>query len=166
MVDDQKFYAYFKENMKATGLYCPETLFEKLTTAVGNIVLLSTYVETNSGATVRQALKALGASLKTSGGTIGINTLIKRVALGTLKLAAAYYTGACIGSLFVAGTRSYSDFAVRVMDGNKAFTQSEFYSVADISRYTNRLGLKMGYVTQKTLHRYPELRRNHLSHLY
>jgi hypothetical protein len=90
---DKTFYGYFKENMKGLGLPAPETLFGTLTTA------------TATTAAIVAAVEKFGTAV-TVGELIGAGSL-SEVLIEIAALSAAFYVGACIGSLAVATGRYF-----------------------------------------------------------
>lgn len=107
---EKTFYIYFKENMNELGLPAPASLFGTLTAAVSSIGAMSKYVKTfGTSATVRQMIVALpGGAAAAGGGCVGLATALSEVALAFGGLTAAFYVGACIGSLAVATGKSLS----------------------------------------------------------
>jgi hypothetical protein len=88
------FYQYFKENMDSMGLPVPETLFGTLSTATSTINSIVAVV-TKFGTRV------------TVGELVGAGALSEGlIVVG--GVTAAFYVGACIGSLAVATGRSLS----------------------------------------------------------
>lgn len=86
------FYTYFKENMESLGLPAPQGLFGSLSAAVGNAAaILSQIDKFGKRVTIREIIGA-GTRLEGIGCIAGC--------------AAAFYLGAVIGSLAVAGGRS------------------------------------------------------------
>ena len=86
------FYKYFKQNMDALGLDCPETLFASNGAAIQTAtVILSSIKQFGHGVTVAEIVGA-GTGLE------------KLLYLGTLR--ASYYAGAVVGSIAVATGRS------------------------------------------------------------
>lgn len=168
-MDDKTFYYYFKENMEATGLPCPETIFGVTTTAVTNIGLLAAYVAKNHGVTIGKMLKdiptiaAAGAAVAVADAAVsvaGVSTVVSEGSIATIELSAAFYVGACIGSLLVATVKSGSDLYTRTA-GNRAINKPVFYKVHDISKFAKQYKIEMSSEVQKVLHRYPKLRQCH-----
>jgi len=156
-MDDKTFYYYFKENMNATPLIvCPETLFGQFSTAVGTISAMANYIKTyGNSATVAEMLFTIsGSSVAAGGGVVGAATVTSEAGLALVELGAAYYVGACIGSLFVAAVKCGLDSYTRAADSHSA-------SVKDISYFAKRHGIAISHEVQKTLHRYPNLRQCH-----
>lgn len=156
---DKTFYYYFKENMNniIPGVGCPESMFGKLSTAVATIGAMSDYVHKNHTGTVRDVVKGVPVAVAAAeGGTVvGWAGVISKSAVGVAELAASFYVGACIGSLFVAAMHSYSDFSVKARAANTTskFDEHEFYSVSDISAYAKRYKIAMSHEVQKALHK-------------
>jgi hypothetical protein len=88
------FHRYFKENMEALGLPAPDSLFGTLQSSLTTVtVLLASIDKFGKRATVAEL--------------IGAGTRLEKLGMiGTLS--AAFYAGACIGSLAVATGRSLS----------------------------------------------------------
>ncbi|MET0267025.1 MAG: hypothetical protein ABW202_15585 [Duganella sp.] len=86
------FYRYFKENMEALGLPAPESLFGTLQTTVATVTVLLTNID-KYGKTV------------TVGELLGAGTRLEKLSVAA-ALSAAFYAGACIGSLAVATGRT------------------------------------------------------------
>ncbi|UMR29267.1 hypothetical protein MJ904_19575 [Massilia sp. MB5] len=86
------FYGYFKENMEALGLPAPEGVFANLQTATANASTLLAYIDKYGKKVTIGEL--LGAGMR----------LEKLATVGALS--AAYYAGAVVGSIAVAGGRS------------------------------------------------------------
>lgn len=88
------FYQYFKENMDGLGLPAPESLFGTLQTTVATVTVLLTNIDKfGKTVTVREL--------------IGAGTRLEKLAT-VAALSAAFYVGACIGSLAVATGRTLS----------------------------------------------------------
>jgi len=146
--NDKTFYSYFKENMEAIGLQAPESLFGSVTTAIASTTAIVAVTET------------VGAKVTISE-LIGAGTLFEGlIVVGACT--AAFYAGACLGSLAVASVRSYSDHATKATAGSQSISENDFYSVSDISRYAAMYKISVGYTVQKALHRNPALCKNHL----
>lgn len=111
------FYIYFKENMNELGLPAPASLFGSLTAAVSSIGAMSKYVKTfGTTATISEMVGTLaGGSTAAGGGCVGLATALSEVALAFGGLAAAFYVGACIGSLAVA-TGKYLSGGLSISD--------------------------------------------------
>lgn len=88
------FYGYFKENMEGLGLPAPDTLFGTLATATATISAIVVGIE------------KFGTAV-TIGELIGAGILSEQL-LAIAALSAAFYVGACIGSLAVATGRYFS----------------------------------------------------------
>ena len=88
------FHRYFKENMEALGLPAPDSLFGTLQSSLTTVtVLLASIDKFGKTATIADL--------------IGAGTRLEKLGMiGTLS--AAFYAGACIGSLAVATGRSMS----------------------------------------------------------
>lgn len=88
------FYRYFKENMEALGLPAPDSLFGTLQSSLATVtVLLASIDKFGKTATIADL--------------IGAGTRLEKLGMiGTLS--AAFYAGACIGSLAVATGRTLS----------------------------------------------------------
>ncbi|AKE03965.1 MULTISPECIES: hypothetical protein [Burkholderia] len=88
MVACPGFYTAFRDNMAASGLDAPASLFGTYQTAVGTLtLLLQPLAKLGAGATVAELI----------GATVGLEKLMVVGALG-----ASFYIGAAIGSLIVA----------------------------------------------------------------
>jgi hypothetical protein len=89
-----EFHRYFKENMEALGLPAPDSLFGNMQSGLTTVsVLLASIDKFGKRATIADL--------------IGAGTRLEKLGMvGTLS--AAFYAGACIGSLAVAGGRSLS----------------------------------------------------------
>lgn len=125
--DSKSFYTYFKENMQSLGLPAPESLFNNVATATATTAAIAAAVE-NFGANV------------TIGELIGAGTLSEGL-LVVGACTAAFYVGACIGSLAVATGRYFSGGL----------------SIGDLFSCAKSHGIKTSYWLQKTYMRYPEL---------
>lgn len=114
---EKTFYSYFKENMDALGLPAPASLFGTLTAAVSSIGAMSNYVKTfGTSVTIREMIVALpGGAIGAGGGYVGIATALSEVTWAVGGLSAAYYVGACIGSLAVA-TGKYLSGGLSILD--------------------------------------------------
>jgi len=88
------FYKYFKENMDALGVPCPESLFGNLQLATG------------TAATILGGMDKFGRSV-TVGELIGAGTRLELLAAAG-ALSAAFVVGAIIGSIAVATGRTLS----------------------------------------------------------
>lgn len=88
------FYGYFKENMETLGLPAPESLFGTLQTTVATISTIATQVDKFGKAVTIGELIAAGTKIEFLG--------------YIAATSAAFYVGACIGSLAVATGRSLS----------------------------------------------------------
>lgn len=86
------FYRYFKENMDSLGLPAPESLFGTLQITIGTLTVLLNNID-KFGKTV------------TVGELIGTGTRLEKLAT-MAAISAAFYVGACIGSLAVATGRT------------------------------------------------------------
>jgi hypothetical protein len=161
--NDKTFYFYFKENMNATPfIVCPETLFGQFSTAVVSITAMASYVKTyGSSATVRQMIGTVGgASVFAGGGAIGAAEVIAEIGVVVVELSAAYYVGACIGSLFVAAAKSGADLYARAAI-NSTMNKLVLYTVHDVSNFAQRHKIEMAYEVQKILHKSPQLYQCH-----
>jgi hypothetical protein len=88
------FYSYFKENMEAMGLPAPDTLFGKLSLATATTSAIVGAVEKfGTAVTVKELV---GAGILSE----------KLLVIGACS--AAFYAGACVGSLAVATGRTLS----------------------------------------------------------
>jgi hypothetical protein len=121
------FYTYFKENMKSMGLPAPETLFGTVGTATANI------------SAIVGAVERFGSAV-TIGELIGAGT-VSEVLIIIGSCTAAFYVGACIGSLAVATGMYFSDGI----------------SIADLFACANQHGIKTSPWLQKIYISYPEL---------
>lgn len=125
--ENKSFYFFFKENMKSLGLPAPETLFGNLTTATSNITAIVVVAEKyGAGITIAELV---GAGLLSE----------KLIIIGTC--GAAFYVGACIGSLSVATGRSLSGGM----------------SIADLFYCAKRHNIPTSPQLHKTFIAYPEL---------
>jgi len=160
--NDKTFYFYFKENMMDTGLPCPETLFETATAAVANIGLMADYVAKNHGVKLRKMLKDIPkiATIAAGGGVARVAPVVAKSAVTTLEIGAAFYVGACIGSLFVATVKSGSDLYTRSA-GNRSMNMPVFYKVHDVSTLSKQKNITMSSEVQKVLHRHSGLYQCH-----
>ncbi len=106
----KQFYNHFADNMKALHLPAPESLFGTITTATASIGSMMKYIQTyGTKATVREMLLTLpGAFSGAGGGSIGFATAASEAILVIGAVSAAYYVGACLGSLAVATKKSLS----------------------------------------------------------
>jgi hypothetical protein len=140
---EKSFYAYFKKNMEEMGLPAPETLFGKLTTAATTIAAMANYVKIyGDKATVAEMVGTIsGAAAGAGGGTVGVATVFSEVVVFTGSLLAAYYVGACIGSLAVATGKSLSGGI----------------SIADVFACAKSHGIPTSPELQKTLIAFPEI---------
>jgi hypothetical protein len=104
------FYEYFKENMTPLNLPAPETLFGTLTTATTTIGTMMKFIQTyGTRATVSEMILTLpGAATGAGGGIVGISVAASEMLFAVGALSAAYYIGACIGSLAVATGKKFS----------------------------------------------------------
>jgi hypothetical protein len=108
MAKASSFYDYFRENMKTLGLPAPQSLFGTLTTALATIGAMSKYVEKyGNGRTVAEMADKL-RSTAAGAGAVGVSVALQEVVLVGVGMSAAFYVGACIGSLAVATGRSLS----------------------------------------------------------
>lgn len=120
MAKEKTFYQYFEQNMKELGLPAPTSLFGTLSIATGTIGAMATFVKTyGTTTTVAEMIGTLpGAATGAGGGAVGTATALSEVLLVIGSLSAAFYVGACIGSLAVAtgkklsGGLSISDYFV------------------------------------------------------
>jgi hypothetical protein len=88
------FHRYFKENMEALGLPAPDSLFGTLQSSLTTVTVLLASIDKFGKTTTIADLIGAGTRLEKLG------------MIGTLS--AAFYAGACIGSLAVATGRSMS----------------------------------------------------------
>lgn len=95
------FYRYFKENMDSLGLPAPESLFGTLQITIGTLTVLLTNID-KFGKTV------------TVGELIGTGTRLEKLAT-VAAISAAFYVGACIGSLAVATGRTLGGAGISQM---------------------------------------------------
>jgi hypothetical protein len=93
-MSQRSFYSYFKENMETMGLPAPDSLFGKLATATATISAIVAAVEKFGRAVTLTEL--IGAGILSE----------KLLAVGACS--AAFYAGACLGSLAVATVRTLS----------------------------------------------------------
>ena len=162
--NDKTFYIYFKDNMNATPfIACPETLFGQFSAAVGTISAMANYVKTyGNSATVAEMLLTIGGSAAAAGsGGVGAATVTAELGVAIVELGAAYYVGACIGSLFVAAVKSSSDLYMRAAVAHRSTDKPVFNKVHDISRFAKQNNIEISSEVQKVLHRYPQLRQCH-----
>ena len=104
------FYDHFNENMKTLGLPAPRSLFGTLTTATATIGAMVKLIQTyGTKATVAEMIGTLpGAAAGAGGGTVGFASAASEGLFVLGALSAAFYVGACIGSLAVATGKSLS----------------------------------------------------------
>ena len=107
---EKGFYDYFNENMETLGLPAPRTIFGNVTLAAASIAAMCKYVEKyGTQRTVGEMFNKLKDIPKlATGGVVGVAATGGKVAGTVAELAAAYYVGACIGSLAVATGKSLS----------------------------------------------------------
>jgi hypothetical protein len=102
-MSESTFYRDFKENMESLGLPAPETLFATVT------------VSTSTIAAIVGSVEKFGVSV-TIAEIVGAGILSEKL-LVVASVTAAFYAGACIGSLMVAlekkSLRMLSDGAVK-----------------------------------------------------
>jgi hypothetical protein len=164
--NDKTFYYYFKMNMKETGLPCPETLFEKTTAAIANIGLLADYVAKNHGVKASRMFKDIPkiAQMAAVGGAAGatpvVASTVAKSSVFLLEIGAAFYVGACIGSLFVATAKSGADIYKKALI-KKDINNLTCYGVHEISVYARQKNITMSSEVQKVLHRNPQLYQVH-----
>lgn len=164
--NDKTFYFYFKRNMEETGLPCPETLFEKTTTAIANIGLLADYVAKNYGVKASKMFKDIpkiaqaAAASGAAGVTPVVASTVSRSTVFLLEIGAAYYVGACIGSLFVATAKSGTDIYKKALI-DKKINNLTCYGVHELSTYARQKNIKISSEVQKVLHRNPQLYQAH-----
>lgn len=120
------FYRYFKENMDGLGLPAPETLFGTAQAAVANAAIFLSHIDKYG--------KAI-----TVGELIGAGTKLEKLGV-VAALSAAFYVGAVIGSLAVAGGRTISGGT----------------SIADVLMMANQHRLNRPWLVS-TLHRWPAM---------
>lgn len=139
------FYDYFKENMDALGLPAPQSLFGTVTAAAATIGAMAKYVEKyGNRQTVIEMARALpGGAAAAGGGAVGVAAGLGEVMFAIGSLAAAFYVGACIGSLAVAAGRSLSG----------GLTMADYFHTAFMHGFSNQTSLWLG----PTLHAYPVL---------
>ena len=123
-----EFQRYFKENMEALGLPAPDSLFGSVQSAVTTVtVLLASIDKFGQRITIAEL--------------IGAGTRLEKLGMiGTLS--AAFYAGACIGSLAVATGRSLSGGAsvadvllyARVNHLHRPWLAAELYRAPGIYR--------------------------------
>lgn len=103
-----EFYEYFAENMKALHLPAPESLFGTVTTATATIGSMIKYIQLyGTKATVREMILTLPGAFAGAGkGCVGFATAASEAIVVIGAVSAAYYVGACIGSLAIA-TKKY-----------------------------------------------------------
>jgi hypothetical protein len=140
---EKSFYDYFKKNMAEMGLPAPETLFGTLTTAVASIGAMATYIKTyGDTATVAEMIGTIEGSVAgAGGGMVGAATAVSEALFFAGSLLAAYYVGACIGSLAVATGRYISGGM----------------SIADMYDCAKSHGIPTSPGLQKTLIAFPEI---------
>lgn len=104
------FYDHFSANMRALHLPAPESLFGTVTTATASIGSMVKYVQTyGTRVTLREMLMTLpGAVSGAGGGAVGYATAGSEAILVIGAVSAAYYVGACLGSLAVATKKTIS----------------------------------------------------------
>lgn len=86
------FYAYFKENMDALNLPCPEALFSTIQVAMANAQVILTQIDKFGKAVTIGEIIGAGTKLEVLGAISG--------------LSAAGYVGAVVGSIAVATGRT------------------------------------------------------------
>jgi hypothetical protein len=124
---DKSFYYYFKENMNALGLPAPESLFGNVASAAANTTAIVAAVEKfGSGVTISELVGA---------GTLSEGLIV----VG--GCTAAFYVGACIGSLAVATGKYFSGGL----------------SIGDLFACAKENGIPTSSWLQKTYLRNPEL---------
>lgn len=89
------FYEAFSENMEQLGVPAPRRLFDSLTTATATIVALNKAVATYGPRVTMRELVLTMPALVTPAAALEFGTL-------TAGITAAFYVGACVGSLLVA----------------------------------------------------------------
>ena len=95
MSENKTFYAYFKENMEGLGLPAPESLFSTVAAAVGTISAMVAVLEKyGENVTVAEL--------------VGTGSAASEYLLVVGACSAAFYVGACIGSLAVATGKKLS----------------------------------------------------------
>ncbi|WP_320041742.1 hypothetical protein [uncultured Desulfobacter sp.] len=98
-MSEKIFYEAFKGNMDLMGLPCPKSIFGTVTLAVSNISVLAGGIKTlGAGATMSEIF----LTIPTAGGATALATAVGEICLVVGGLAAAFYVGACLGSLIVA----------------------------------------------------------------
>ena len=123
-----EFQRYFKENMEALGLPAPDSLFGSVQSAVTTVTVLLASIDKFGQRTTIAELIGAGTRLEKLG------------MIGTLS--AAFYAGACIGSLAVATGRSLSGGAsvadvllyARVNHLHRPWLAAELYRAPGIYR--------------------------------
>lgn len=140
---EKTFYQYFKQNMEETGLPAPMSLFGTLSTATASIGAMTTYISTyGTSTTVSEMLLTLpGAAAGAGGGVVGFATAVSEGLLVVGALSAAFYVGACIGSLAVATGKKLSNGI----------------SIADCFASANRHGIQTDIWLRHILVRHPAL---------
>ena len=146
MSKSKGFYGYFNENMEALHLPAPYGLFGTLTTATATIGAMVKLVEKfGTRVTVAELIKTLpGAVAGAGGGAVGIATGASECLLVAGAVSAAYYVGACIGSLAVATGK----------------TLSGGISIADCLSVANANRIETPPWLIATLHTNPQLQRS------
>ncbi len=135
------FFDYFNENMEAMHLPAPRGFFGTLTKASASIGAMAAYVQKfGTEATVKEMVKTLeGAVRGAGGGAVGVATATSEVALIVAGCSAAFYVGACIGSLAVATGKTFSGGL----------------SISDCFATANEYQIPTGSWLEKTLHGNP-----------
>ena len=149
--------------MKDMGLSCPETLFETATAAATNTALMAEYVAKNHGVKATKMFKDIPqiARMAAAGGAATAAPVVARGALTAIEFLAAFYVGACIGSLLVATVKSGSDLYTRSASNRSIINTPVFYKVHDVSALAKQKNITMSFEVQKVLHKHPELYQCH-----
>ena len=101
---EKGFWDRFRENMEALGLPAPQSLFGNVGLASATIAAIAKVVQTyGTKVTVSEAILTMsGGAAGAGGGAVGVAAATSEVVLIAGGLTAAFYVGACIGSLAVA----------------------------------------------------------------
>jgi len=101
---DSHFYKEFKKNMDSMGLPAPASLFGTLTAALGTTsAIASAITKLGTTATLTEVMFTIPTAAGAAATAAGVSEVV--VAVGAL--AAAFYLGACIGSLLAAAIDTY-----------------------------------------------------------
>ena len=98
------FWYYFNENMRQTGLEAPQDLFgsAKKTKEIIEAIAAAYATKKMRRMTMGQLLSALGEIALPVGESAALKLALKRICTAYAAVSAAYYLGACVGSMGVA----------------------------------------------------------------